>query len=80
MELDETGPIARYRIDTNVDWVGVGGTEGDVHEVEPRHTCGFDLLPVELFVLAVEAYGHMETVGEARIGGGLLVHRNLCKM
>ena len=80
MKLDETGPIARYRIDTDVDWVGVGGTKGDLHEVKPLHTCGFDLLPVELFVLAVEAYCHVETVGEARIGGGPLVHRNLRKM
>ena len=48
--------------------------------MEPRQTCGFDLLPVELLVLAVEAYGHMETVGEARVGGDLLVHRDLRKM
>ena len=80
MELDESRPISRYRVDADVNWVGVGVTKGYVHVAEPLHTCGLDLLPVKLFVFTVKAYGHVKTVGEARSLGGLLVHRDLGKM
>ena len=80
MKFDEAGPIARDRINADVDGIRVLSTEWNVHGAKPIHTCRFDLPSAKLLVRPVESEGDMKTVGEARVMYNFFIHGNLCKI
>ena len=80
MNFDEPSPIPCDCVDANVYWVGIGGAKWYVHAPKSFHSCNFDFSTTKLLVFSIKPYGDMETFGEARVLGCLLVHGDLCEV